>query len=807
MKDILTYCMFKNEEDVLERLIRNTNEITKTFVFLDTGSTDNSNQIIEKTCKELNKDFKIIQREFQDFVSTRNYGLDFINENYKNFDYILLMDADELIYPTELNKKLLNELDFHLENSNGKAISMDILEGGQYINHRLRFIPFDNESKKIKFRYDGPGAHEYIQNFFSDQNDYYTLPSTFYILHLHKESKDYKKKYELEYRLLYNYLINNPNNLRCLFYLGNTCFDSQDYNQAYTFYSKYVEISENIGYENVYLDELYEVFLRLGFIFKTKSDFKSAISIYKKGIANMPYRKECYYFLCKLYYELNLVEKFDQIVTYMNKILLYSNLNKEEKFINSSLWFDSNLIENTIYHWYFKFLLEDCKNKHTNLTLDNKLTNIKLVFYYYFTNRELSNYNIKSEEAIFLENNNKWFYSFYSNYSNFRNENSKNIVFYLGDMHPFNLDLKLNETLESLDDMVLGGTEKSYIELAKLMAKKHNVYFLVNQLDKDYIQNDSNIIFMKKEFFEIFLNYFINIDTLIFSRSTEEPFKYVKKDQNPNMKKILWIHDILIGDVNYDNVDEIVVGTYFHKKYLYLNNIIKSNKKINVIPLGISDISLFDYFNKKKIGYENQIKIIYHIHPERGLLSLLNLFPILKEKLKNELNIELFLDLYIDDKNDIGKTEYIEKLDKELFDDPNINIFPCLKHSELIKKLNKYDLFFYIHDLNWRYNNNLTFLETFCLSIVEAQLANLVVFGSEIGALENNLIDSPFVTKLNLLDGQNLKNISEIVVEKIKKLNDPSFSYGDEMIKYNKSVNSKFKNWKTIYKKYWKELI
>ena len=47
------------------------------------------------------------------------------------------------------------------------------------------------------------------------------------------------------------------------------------------------------------------------------------------------------------------------------------------------------------------------------------------------------------------------------------------------------------------------------------------------------------------------------------------------------MKKILWIHDILIGDVNYDNVDEIVVGTYFHKKYLYLTNSIKPNKKIN----------------------------------------------------------------------------------------------------------------------------------------------------------------------------------------------------------------------------------
>ena len=84
----------KNESRIIRRLLDSVISIIDTYCICDTGSTDNTVQIIEDYFKEKGLYGKIIREPFKDFSYNRNFALQACNGLS---DYVLFLDADIML--------------------------------------------------------------------------------------------------------------------------------------------------------------------------------------------------------------------------------------------------------------------------------------------------------------------------------------------------------------------------------------------------------------------------------------------------------------------------------------------------------------------------------------------------------------------------------------------------------------------------------------------------------------------------------------------------------------------------------------
>jgi glycosyltransferase involved in cell wall biosynthesis len=81
----------KNESKVILRLLQSVLPIIDGYCICDTGSTDNTIELIETFFREKNIPGKVIQEPFQDFGYNRSFALKACEQ--MNAEYILLLDA------------------------------------------------------------------------------------------------------------------------------------------------------------------------------------------------------------------------------------------------------------------------------------------------------------------------------------------------------------------------------------------------------------------------------------------------------------------------------------------------------------------------------------------------------------------------------------------------------------------------------------------------------------------------------------------------------------------------------------------
>ena len=91
----LSLCMIvKNEEAVIGRLLNCVENLFDEIIIVDTGSTDNTLNILKNyNCKVYNYKWN------NNFADARNYAFSFATS-----DFIMWLDADDIIVPTELKK-------------------------------------------------------------------------------------------------------------------------------------------------------------------------------------------------------------------------------------------------------------------------------------------------------------------------------------------------------------------------------------------------------------------------------------------------------------------------------------------------------------------------------------------------------------------------------------------------------------------------------------------------------------------------------------------------------------------------------
>jgi glycosyltransferase involved in cell wall biosynthesis len=133
----------KNENTIIQRLFDSVISIIDCYCICDTGSTDDTIEIIENYFREKNIPGKIIKEPFQNFSYNRNFSL---SACIGMSDYVLLLDADMILELTNFNKYSLYEAD-----------SFGILQGNDsFYYHNIRIVKNNG-----LYKYVGV-THEYI---------------------------------------------------------------------------------------------------------------------------------------------------------------------------------------------------------------------------------------------------------------------------------------------------------------------------------------------------------------------------------------------------------------------------------------------------------------------------------------------------------------------------------------------------------------------------------------------------------------------------------------------------------------------
>ena len=258
----------KNESKIITRLFDSVINIIDCYCICDTGSTDNTVELIKSYFENKNIPGIIVSEPFKNFAHNRNFAL---RSAAGMSDYVLLMDADMILQITNFNKENLQKFD-----------SCYILQGNNdFYYQNLRIVKNNG-----LFSYIGV-THEYI-----------STPSNNKLFHITKEElfiTDYgdggckNDKFERDIKLLSDGIIDEPNNSeRYHFYLANSYHDTGNFEKAIETYEKRIKIG---GWDQ----EIWYSYYRIGLCYKKLGKMPDAIFSWMNAYNHLPIRVENLY--------------------------------------------------------------------------------------------------------------------------------------------------------------------------------------------------------------------------------------------------------------------------------------------------------------------------------------------------------------------------------------------------------------------------------------------------------------------------------------------------------------------------------
>lgn len=270
----------KNEEKILEKSIESVKEIVDEFVIVDTGSKDNTREIIKKYGK-------LHEIPFTNFVETKNKALELATS-----DYILFMDADE---------RVVEGLEYIKEASNKDidCLYAEIIEGvNEVSNVYLRARLWRNNGE---YKFEGPGVHEVI----SGNGNNTLVDRRIKVLHdhSHREECSYKERFLNYVRILDEAIKKNPNDTRAIYYMGRTHQDLGNHQESIYYYERYLELDSN------FRDEKWDAQYNIAKCWKAQGEYSKALVACENAEKIDSRRAEIYVFMGQILYELQEYEK------------------------------------------------------------------------------------------------------------------------------------------------------------------------------------------------------------------------------------------------------------------------------------------------------------------------------------------------------------------------------------------------------------------------------------------------------------------------------------------------------------------
>ena len=263
----------RNESRIIKRLLQSVLHMIDTYVICDTGSTDDTPNIIKSFFDENLIPGEVITEPFKNFGYNRTFAL---KAARSKATYALLLDAD-MIFKVEssFDKQALKSSSYQI-----------IQKGGNLSYHNTRLIRLDIDAKCL-----GP-THEY-----------YDLPPG-----SHNEKLDSLwiddigdggskgDKFERDIRLLKQGIEEEPTNGRYYFYLANSYFNCGRINECIPYYEKRIALG---GWS----EEIFYSHLNLGHAYMKAGNPEKALFIWMNGYNTHPARSETIYEICKYYRE------------------------------------------------------------------------------------------------------------------------------------------------------------------------------------------------------------------------------------------------------------------------------------------------------------------------------------------------------------------------------------------------------------------------------------------------------------------------------------------------------------------------
>lgn len=209
----------KDESEVIRRCLTSVKPLIDYWVIVDTGSTDNTQNIIKDFMKDIPGELH--ERPWKNFAHNRNEALQLAKTKA---DYLLFIDADEVFKYQQGYKFPLLSKDFYYITTE--------FAGTKY--GRTQLI-----SNRLDWKWVGV-LHEYLDAKNIKTHD--TLEGIVdFVSTDGNRSKD-SQKYQKDAQLLETALLEDPTNSRYRFYLAQSYRDAKDYEAALINYEKRIEM-------------------------------------------------------------------------------------------------------------------------------------------------------------------------------------------------------------------------------------------------------------------------------------------------------------------------------------------------------------------------------------------------------------------------------------------------------------------------------------------------------------------------------------------------------------------------------------
>jgi len=264
----------KNESKIITRLFDSVVDIIDSYLICDTGSTDNTVQLITDYFLEHGKPGKVIVEPFKNFEHNRTFALQAC-ENNPDIDYVLLMDADMV---------LMKGPQFNLGNFKDQLLTADVFHLFQG-NDRFSYKNVRIVKNNMGIKYWGV-THEVIST--PDGTHYSQIERNILFIDDIGDGGAKADKFERDIRLLTQGLVEKPNNDRYTFYLANSYRDSGNREKAIEMYKKRIEIGG-------WFDEVWHSYYSIGRCYNWLGQPELAIAYWLLAYDYFPKRLENIY--------------------------------------------------------------------------------------------------------------------------------------------------------------------------------------------------------------------------------------------------------------------------------------------------------------------------------------------------------------------------------------------------------------------------------------------------------------------------------------------------------------------------------
>jgi tetratricopeptide (TPR) repeat protein len=270
----------KNESKIITRLFDSLTGIIDSYCICDTGSTDNTVQLINEYFLARGIPGRVIVEPFKNFEYNRTFALQACEKD-PNIDYVLLMDADMV---------LVKGPDFNSDKFKEQLLTADVFhlfQGSDRFSYKNVRIVKNN----MGIKYWGV-THEVIST--PDGTKYDQVERSTLFIDDIGDGGAKADKFERDIRLLTQGLVEKPNNDRYTFYLANSYRDNDQKEKAIEMYKKRIAIGG-------WFDEVWHSYYSIGRCYSWLGQPHSAIAYWMLAYDYFPKRLENIYEIIHYY--------------------------------------------------------------------------------------------------------------------------------------------------------------------------------------------------------------------------------------------------------------------------------------------------------------------------------------------------------------------------------------------------------------------------------------------------------------------------------------------------------------------------